>query len=98
MHRITISAMGRRNKILATAALGAGAGVAAGPVTRRAARRLEQRPDPHAAEPFGTLRGAPVPVTASDGTRLYAEVDGLDRTDLAVVFSHGWTLSQDSWH
>ncbi|MEV4257622.1 alpha/beta hydrolase, partial [Spirillospora sp. NPDC049652] len=51
-----------------------------------------------AGEPFGSLRGRPVPVRASDGTRLYAEVDGEDRTDLAIVFSHGWTLSQDSWH
>ncbi|MEV5569580.1 alpha/beta hydrolase [Spirillospora sp. NPDC052269] len=78
-----------------SAALLGGAGIAA---QRRAVRRLRNRPDPHAAEPFGSLRGRPAPVRASDGTRLYAEVDGEDRADLAIVFSHGWTLSQDSWH
>lgn len=78
-----------------TAALLGGAGLAA---QRRAVRRLRDRPDPYAAEPFGSLRGRPAPVRASDGTRLYAEIDGDDRTDLAIVFSHGWTLSQDSWH
>jgi pimeloyl-ACP methyl ester carboxylesterase len=61
-------------------------------------RRLQLRPDPFAGEPFGSLRGRPVPVRADDGTRLYAEIDGDDRTDLAVVFTHGWTLTQDSWH
>ncbi|MFC4912151.1 alpha/beta fold hydrolase [Actinomadura gamaensis] len=76
-------------------ALLGGAGIAA---QRRAVRRLKLRPDPYASEPFGSLRGRPVPVRASDGTRLYAEVDGDDRTDLAIVFSHGWTLTQDSWH
>ncbi|MFC5184260.1 alpha/beta fold hydrolase [Actinomadura harenae] len=78
-----------------SAALLGGAGIAA---QRRGVRRLRNRPDPHAAEPFGSLRGRPAPVRASDGTRLYAEVDGEDRTDLAIVFSHGWTLTQDSWH
>jgi pimeloyl-ACP methyl ester carboxylesterase len=90
--------MSRRNKILVAAALGAGALAAGKAAERRAIRRLELRPDPHAGELFGTLRGTSVPVTAEDGTRLYAEVDGLERTDLAVVFSHGWTLTQDSWH
>ncbi|TDD82129.1 alpha/beta fold hydrolase [Actinomadura rubrisoli] len=79
----------------ALSAVGAGAGLAA---QRRALRRLQLRPDPYAGEPFGSLRGRPVPVRADDGTRLYAEIDGDDRTDLAVVFCHGWTLTQDSWH
>lgn len=90
--------MSRRNKILIAGAVGAGALVAGKAAERRAIRRLEQRPDPYAAEPFGSLRGTSVPVIAADGTRLYAEVDGMDRTDLAVVFAHGWTLTQDSWH
>lgn len=90
--------MSRRTKILVAAALGAGALVAGKAAERRAIRRLELRPDPYAVEPFGSLRGTPVRVTADDGTRLYAEVDGVERTDLAIVFSHGWTLSQDSWH
>ncbi|WP_242882193.1 alpha/beta fold hydrolase [Actinomadura litoris] len=76
-------------------AAGAGAGIAA---QRRAMRRFHLRPDPFAGEPFGSLRGRPVPVRADDGTRLYAEIDGDDRDDLAVVFTHGWTLTQDSWH
>ncbi|XRQ06500.1 alpha/beta fold hydrolase [Actinomadura welshii] len=86
-----------RGVLAATAlgAAGAGAGLAA---QRRAMRRLQLRPDPHAGEPFGSLRGRPVPVRADDGTRLYAEIDGDDRTDIAVVFCHGWTLTQDSWH
>lgn len=79
----------------AAGAAGAGAGLLA---QRRALRSLQLRPDPFAGEPFGSLRGRPVPVRADDGTRLYAEIDGEDRTDLAVVFSHGWTLTQDSWH
>ncbi|MFB4320166.1 alpha/beta fold hydrolase [Actinomadura sp. 21ATH] len=83
---------------LTATALGAGAAGAGLAVQRRAVRRLQLRPDPFAGEPFGTLRGRPVPVKASDGTRLYAEIDGADRTDLAVVFCHGWTLTQDSWH
>lgn len=93
--------MNRRRSILA-AAVGAGAaGAAAGAglaAQRRAVRRILLRPDPHAGEPFGSLRGLPSPVRADDGTRLYAEIDDADRTDLAVVFCHGWTLNQDSWH
>ncbi|MFC9971376.1 alpha/beta fold hydrolase [Spirillospora sp. NPDC127200] len=84
--------------ILAATALGAGAAGAGLLAQRRALRRLHLRPDPYAGEPFGALRGRPVAVRADDGTRLYAEIDGEDRTDLAVVFSHGWTLTQDSWH
>ncbi|TDD33971.1 alpha/beta hydrolase [Actinomadura sp. KC06] len=89
-----------RGALAATAlgAAGAGAGLAGLTVQRRALRRLHLRPDPFAGEPFGSLRGRPVPVRADDGTRLYAEIDGDDRTDLAIVFSHGWTLTQDSWH
>ncbi|TDB81040.1 alpha/beta hydrolase [Actinomadura sp. KC216] len=89
-----------RGALAATAlgAAGAGAGLAGLTVQRRALRRLHLRPDPFAGEPYGSVRGRPVPVRADDGTRLYAEVDGEDRTDIAVVFSHGWTLTQDAWH
>ncbi|MFA1542378.1 alpha/beta fold hydrolase [Actinomadura monticuli] len=96
MGRVTAGrALGGLAAATAVGAAGAGAGLVA---QRRAMRRLQLRPDPFAGEPFGSLRGRPVPVRADDGTRLYAEVDGDDRTDLAVVFSHGWTLTQDSWH
>ncbi|MEU5876881.1 alpha/beta hydrolase [Spirillospora sp. NPDC047279] len=84
--------------ILGAAALTAGVAGIGLAGQRRAVRRMQVRPDAHAGEPFGSLRGRPVPVRAEDGTRLYAEIDGDDRTDLAIVFSHGWTLTQDSWH
>ena len=92
--------MTRRNVMLAATALGLGAAGAAGGMAlqRHALRRLRLRPDPHAGEQFGALRGTPVPVLADDGTRLYAEIDNDDRTDLAIVFCHGWTLTGDSWH
>jgi pimeloyl-ACP methyl ester carboxylesterase len=90
----------RRGRV-AAAGLGmgtAGTGLALAAAQRRAMRRLRLRPDPYAGEPFGSLRGHPAPVRADDGIRLYAEIDNPDRTDVAVVFSHGWTLTQDSWH
>ncbi|MBC6459843.1 alpha/beta fold hydrolase [Actinomadura sp. HBU206391] len=93
--------MSRRRTIFATALIGTGAASAGVAAQRRAVRRIQNRPDPHAAEPFGTVRGRPVTVRAADGTRLHAEIDDVEsegRSDLAVVFSHGWTLSLDSWH
>ncbi|HEV7931022.1 MAG TPA: alpha/beta hydrolase [Actinomadura sp.] len=90
--------MSRRRSILTTTLIGAGAAGAGLAAQRRAVRRIRRRPDPHAFEDFGSLRGRPVQVRAEDGTRLHAEVDGDGGGDLAVVFSHGWTLSQDSWH
>lgn len=76
-----------------------GAASAAGlAAQRRAVRHVLARPDPHAGERYGSVRGKPVQVTADDGVRLHAEIDGEDRSDLAIVFSHGWTLTQDSWH
>ncbi|GAB3277992.1 alpha/beta hydrolase [Actinocorallia lasiicapitis] len=93
--------MSRRNLVLAATALGlsaAGAGVAGVAAQRHAVRRLDLRPDPHAGEAFGSLRGRPTPVFAEDGTRLYAEIDNDDRSDLAIVFCHGWTCTQDTWH
>jgi pimeloyl-ACP methyl ester carboxylesterase len=90
--------MSRRRSVLATAMIGAGATGAGLAAQRRAVRRIRERPDAHAGEPFGTVRGRPVVVRADDGTRLHAEIDGDEHSDLAVVFSHGWTLNQDSWH
>jgi pimeloyl-ACP methyl ester carboxylesterase len=60
--------------------------------------RLRMRPDPAEDEPLGRLRGTPVAVTADDGVPLYTEVDGPDDAPVTVVFSHGYTLSQDVWH
>lgn len=59
-------------------------------------------------EPYGSLRGVPQRVRASDGTELYVEVDDLDLAEpldddappspVTVVFSHGFCLNQDIWH
>jgi pimeloyl-ACP methyl ester carboxylesterase len=76
-------------------AAGVGAVIAAEKV---AVGRLRTQPDPAAFEPFGTLRGRPVTVTADDGLALHAEVSGLDEAPVSIVFCHGYTLSQDVWH
>ncbi|MCD0452263.1 alpha/beta hydrolase [Actinocorallia sp. API 0066] len=91
----------RRTLMWAATALGtatAAGGVAGALAQRHAARRLALRPDPYAGEVLGARRGTPVSVVADDGTRLHAEIDNPDRDDLAIVFSHGWTLTRDSWH
>ena len=52
-------------------------------------------------EALGALHAPPRPVTADDGTVLHAEVDEPAEPDpdgLTVVFSHGYSLSLDSWH
>ncbi|MGH3344989.1 MAG: alpha/beta fold hydrolase [Carbonactinosporaceae bacterium] len=36
-------------------------------------------------------------VTASDGVELHAEVDDAPDARVTVVFSHGWTLSSETW-
>jgi pimeloyl-ACP methyl ester carboxylesterase len=81
---------------LGVAAAGAAVGFAA---ERYVMGRSLRRDDPYADEPFGTLRGNPRIVVADDGAPLYVEVDEPDRpTDLTIVFSHGYALTQDSWH
>ncbi|TDD63610.1 alpha/beta hydrolase [Actinomadura darangshiensis] len=75
----------------------AGVGAAVG-LRRLAVGRVRLRPDPDADEPFGELRGREVPVRADDGVPLHVEVDGPDDAGLTVVFCHGYTLNQDSWH
>ena len=89
-----------RKKGLAGAAVGvAAAGVAGALAAQRiAVGRLRTRPDPYLHEPLGMLRGRPVPVRAGDGVSLHAEIDGAEDAPLTVLFSHGWTLQQDSWH
>ncbi|AYY14695.1 alpha/beta hydrolase [Actinobacteria bacterium YIM 96077] len=81
---------------LGAATAGAAVGFAA---ERYVMGRSLRRDDPYRAEPFGSLRGTPQTVVADDGARLYVEVDEPDGTpDLTVVFSHGYALTQDSWH
>jgi pimeloyl-ACP methyl ester carboxylesterase len=77
------------------AAAGVGAVIAAEKI---AVGRLRTQPDPAAAEPFGQLRGRPVPVLADDGVPLYTEISGLEDAPVTLVFCHGYTLSQDIWH
>ncbi|MCP9957702.1 alpha/beta hydrolase [Streptomyces sudanensis] len=102
----------RRRAGLAGAALGVvAAGAAAGValerlVVGRGVRR-EARLALDASAPYGTLRGTPGTAVADDGTVLHYEVEdpgGPGRADApgaarpTVVFSHGYCLSQDSWH
>jgi len=77
------------------AAASAGAVIAAEKV---AVGRIRLRPDPARDEPFGQLRGRPMEVFAADGVRLHAEVYGPEDAPVTIVFSHGYTLSQEVWH
>ena len=92
-------AAGVTGALLGLAAVGAAVGLAA---ERYVVGRSLRGRDPFADEPFGSLRGDPLVVTAGDGVELYAEVDELSadaaRPDLTVVFSHGYALNLDVWH
>lgn len=77
------------------AAAGAGAVIAAEKI---AVGRIRLRADPAKDEPFGLLRGRPVTVITEDGVPLHAEVSGLDKARVTIIFCHGYTLSQEVWH
>ncbi|UYQ63853.1 alpha/beta fold hydrolase [Streptomyces peucetius] len=95
-------------------AAGAAAGVALERLTVGRGMRRKARLALDAAGPYGALRGTPGKALADDGTALYYEVDEVDPEAAAprrrrlfghktpapvtVVFSHGYCLSQDSWH
>ena len=81
--------------VAGAAAAGTGLAVAAEKI---AVGRIRLRPDPAAGEPLGELRGRPLTVLASDGTALYAEICGPKDAPVTIVFSHGYTHSQDVWH
>jgi len=86
----------------------AGLGAALGLVAERAAMRRPLLPGRAGGdgEHYGSLHGRPVRVVTGDGTRLHVEVDEADPAravrhpgrPLTVVFSHGYSLSLDSWH
>ncbi|GAA0429612.1 alpha/beta hydrolase [Streptomyces luteireticuli] len=78
-------------------AAGAAAGVAVERLTVGRGMRHRARLALDATGPYGTLRGTPGTAVAEDGTELYYEVDD-GPSDLTVVLSHGYCLSQDSWH
>ncbi|HZB34304.1 MAG TPA: alpha/beta hydrolase [Streptosporangiaceae bacterium] len=83
----------------AVVGLGAAAGLgAAVGISRYAVGRVRFRPDPQADEPLGTLRGRALTVLADDGLPLHVEVDGPDDAPITIVFCHGYTLNQHSWH
>ncbi|HEX3490097.1 MAG TPA: alpha/beta hydrolase [Streptosporangiaceae bacterium] len=82
---------------LAVGAVAAGAGVVIA-AEKIAVGRLRLRPDPAADEPLGQLRGRPVTVLADDGVPLHAEVAGPDDAPVTIVFTHGYSLTQDCWH
>jgi len=82
---------------LATGIAAAGVGIVIA-AEKIAVGRMRAQPDPAAAEPFGQLRGRPVPVVADDGVPLYTEISGLEDAPLTLVFCHGYTLSLEVWH
>lgn len=92
--------MARRDFLVpaAVALLGVGAGILA----ERALVANKVRYDPDAEEEFGMLHGTAVPVAADDGVSLHVEVDDFREPsvadDLTVIFCHGYSLNQDSWH
>ncbi|MEV5239926.1 alpha/beta hydrolase [Streptomyces cinnamoneus] len=95
-------------------AAGAAVGVAVERLTVGRGMRRKARLALDAAGPYGTLRGTPGTAVAEDGTVLHYEVDEADpevagarrgrlfgrrpAPAVTVVFSHGYCLSQDSWH
>ncbi|WP_207782552.1 alpha/beta fold hydrolase [Phytoactinopolyspora limicola] len=88
--------LGSVGAVVGVAAAGAAVGFAA---ERYVMGRSLRKDDPYADEPFGSLRGTSRIVVADDGAPLYVEVDEpAEPTDLTVVFSHGYALTQDSWH
>jgi pimeloyl-ACP methyl ester carboxylesterase len=90
----------RRFGLLGAAAgvVAAAAGAAAGVAAERQliGRRADQRAQLE-AEAFGSLRGEPHVVTATDGVELYAETDD-GPAGLTIVLVHGYSLNLDSWH
>jgi pimeloyl-ACP methyl ester carboxylesterase len=83
----------------------AGVGAAVGfAVDRYAAGRSFRRVDTLRNEPFGQLHGTPMWVHTDDGVRLSIEVHEPTEPaqpnggSLTVLFVHGFTLNQDSWH
>jgi pimeloyl-ACP methyl ester carboxylesterase len=94
----------------ATAA-GAGAILAAERIAIGRVRLIRKAAEP---EPLGTLRGRVLTVLADDGVPLHVEIDeppsaggpheigrqiGVEQADpVTIIFCHGYTLNQDSWH
>ena len=92
--------MSRRNLLIPAGI--AALGIAAGILAERVIVGRQVRYDPDAEEDFGALRGQTVTVIADDGVGLHVEIDDFRAPsvsdDLTVIFSHGYSLNQDSWH
>ena len=84
---------GDAGPIIGGLVLGIGAGLALERMAMLSETRL--RPDPEAAEPFGTLTGTPSTVTSWDGTPIHVEELGAGPT---LVFGHGFSMSGQAWH
>lgn len=92
--------LGIAGAIAGVGAAGIGAAVA---VRKIAVGRVRLQPDPDVNEPFGRLRGQPLTVLADDGLSLHVEIDEPTNKKrrgkrITMVFSHGYCLSQDTWH
>jgi pimeloyl-ACP methyl ester carboxylesterase len=94
--------MARWRRITGAAGLAAGAAAAGAgailAIEKVAVGRRRLRPDPAADEPFGQLRGRTLTVLADDGVPLHTEINGPDDAPVTIVFCHGYTLNQDTWH
>jgi len=93
--------------VAGAAAAGAGAILAAERMAVGHVRAIRGAAEP---EPLGSLRGRVLTVLADDGVSLHVEIDepadadGPPETGEApgapptIIFCHGYTLNQDSWH
>jgi pimeloyl-ACP methyl ester carboxylesterase len=89
---------GQRFGLLGAAVGVLAAGAAAGAaVERQLIGRRSSQQEQLEAEPFGSLRGEPHVLTATDGVELYVETDD-GPAGPTIVFSHGYALNLDSWH
>ncbi|ANH38399.1 3-oxoadipate enol-lactonase 2 [Nocardioides dokdonensis FR1436] len=97
--------MSRARRVLGVA--GAVAGVAAAGTAAELVRRRRDIASRDAldATPLGSLRAPGRTVIADDGVPLHVEVDELDpeaaadqRSDLTIIFVHGYALSMGCWH
>jgi len=91
------------------AAAGAGAILAAERVAVGHVRAIRGAAEPQ-PRPLGSLRGRVLTVLADDGVPLHVEIDEPDAVDgppdavappgapVTIIFCHGYTLNQDSWH
>ncbi|MFJ6696028.1 alpha/beta fold hydrolase [Streptomyces sp. NPDC091272] len=104
---------GLAGTVIGMVAAGAAAGVAVERLTVGRGMRKKARLALDSTGPYGALRGTPATALADDGTELYFETDEPESRASArrrkffgrresgpvtVVFSHGYCLSQDSWH